>query len=167
MLFPSSLLCEEQQLASQLSWPIESFQRTRRMFEKRAVNSLMPLTAFQTLLCKFGLSVTHSARYCHVLKAQSTFGSPPDCINYAEFLFALALWDPNTPHGGEWGRRRAHFIFQLYDVDGDGVLSFNDFKLMVRHLRKIRKLPVDDAQVHANAQELATVFVRISMILRD
>eukprot|EP00941_MAST-03F_sp_MAST-3F-sp1_P002226 g2226.t1 len=50
-----------------------------------------------------------------------------------------------------WSQERARYIFHLYDLDGQGSLTFDEFKRMVRHLRRLSGRDVSPEAVEKEA----------------
>lgn len=59
-------------------------------------------------------------------------------LDYHQWEVGLISCDPRTPHGGAWGAERLTYIFSLYDLDGDGAISGEEFVVMMRHILRAK-----------------------------
>ncbi|KAJ8312222.1 hypothetical protein KUTeg_009595 [Tegillarca granosa] len=79
-------------------------------------------------------------------------------INFKEMLMGLAALEPSTQHGGMPAEMRCRYIFRYYDTNCDGHLQFEEFKRMVRDIRVLKGLPVDEDSVNDDAVKSAKMF---------
>lgn len=119
----------------------------------------MGVVTFRKVMLSLGVRIE---RINYYFKAFDRNGSGR--LDYREFLLGMAALesassDTETSNNGErkssvksknnlhshgssiggaaWSQERVRYIFHLYDVGGTGSLSFEDFKRMVRHLRRL------------------------------
>ncbi|XP_062611912.1 uncharacterized protein LOC134273725 [Saccostrea cucullata] len=79
-------------------------------------------------------------------------------LQFKDVLVGLAALEPSTQHGGMPAEMRCRYIFRFYDHNVDGFLQFEEFKCMVRDIRKIKGLSLDDEAVNEDAQKSAKLF---------
>ncbi|XP_048752071.2 uncharacterized protein LOC125663764 [Ostrea edulis] len=79
-------------------------------------------------------------------------------LHFKDVLVGLAALEPSTQHGGMPAEMRCRYIFRFYDQNLDGYLQFDEFKCMVRDIRKIKGLSLDDEAVTEDAQKSAKLF---------
>eukprot|EP01138_Halocafeteria_seosinensis_P010784 gb/GECG01011014.1/.p1 GENE.gb/GECG01011014.1/~~gb/GECG01011014.1/.p1 ORF type:complete len:1451 (+),score=219.92 gb/GECG01011014.1/:1-4353(+) len=81
-------------------------------------------------------------------------------INYEEFIFGLAIWCRGTVE------ERMEFLFNMYDLNGDGYVSKADLRTMLNHLPRevVRTMDRGSLDVSSNS-ELHTAAVD-SMVKR-
>ncbi|KAK3084884.1 hypothetical protein FSP39_020780 [Pinctada imbricata] len=79
-------------------------------------------------------------------------------LQFKDMLVGLAALEPTTQHGGMPAEMRCRYIFRYYDQNTDGFLQFEEFKSMVKDIRQIKGLPVDDEAVNDDAVKSAKVF---------
>ncbi len=61
-------------------------------------------------------------------------------IGEVDFVLGMAALDNNTNHAGLWNLERSRFIFRTYDTNSSGLLEFDEFCDMVRHMLRNRGL---------------------------
>ncbi|XP_061163616.1 uncharacterized protein LOC133172682 [Saccostrea echinata] len=79
-------------------------------------------------------------------------------LQFKDVLVGLAALEPSTQHGGMPAEMRCRYIFRFYDHNVDGFLQFEEFKCMVRDIRKIKGLSLDEEAVNEDAQKSAKLF---------
>lgn len=79
-------------------------------------------------------------------------------LQFKDILVGLAALEPSTQHGGMPAEVRCRYIFRFYDQNMDGFLQYEEFKCMVRDIRKIKGLSLDDDAVTEDAQKSAKLF---------
>ncbi|XP_074641598.1 uncharacterized protein LOC141899287 isoform X2 [Tubulanus polymorphus] len=79
-------------------------------------------------------------------------------LSYRDFLYGLSAMEPCTQHGGTPAEMRCRYIFRYYDVNGDGLLDFSEFRSLVSDIRKFKGLSLDDESVDKEAEANAKVF---------
>ena len=52
-------------------------------------------------------------------------------LGWFETLVGLACLEPTTPHGGVPAEFRCRYIFRYYDVNCDGLLSWEEFRFVL------------------------------------
>ena len=57
-----------------------------------------------------------------------------DGMTFEQFALGMQAMSWQTEHGGEWGLLRLRYIFRFFDVDGDGMLSLDEFKALVHRI---------------------------------
>lgn len=83
-----------------------------------------------------------------------------DCnhLTYEDVLFGVAAMDLSTPHGGPSGELRCRYIFKFYSTEEEASLSFEEFKSMVRDIRKIKGESIKETDVLEDAKSKAKLF---------
>ncbi|KAK2170289.1 hypothetical protein LSH36_3g04007 [Paralvinella palmiformis] len=68
-------------------------------------------------------------------------------LSFREILLGLAAMEPHTQHGGTPAEMRCRYIFRQYDKNSDGLLDYSEFRALVRDIRDMKQLPLDDESV--------------------
>lgn len=63
----------------------------------------------------------------------------PSTLTFEDFLVGLVAMEPGTANTGQWRRLRAEYIFRAYDLNDDGDLAFEDFKLVVEDMARLHQ----------------------------
>ena len=78
-------------------------------------------------------------------------------LSFEDFLIGLVAMDPHTANAGVWRTLRAEFIFRAYDLDDDGDLAFQDFRLIMEDmaglLQEGGRVPTDRQAVEKEARK--------------
>lgn len=101
------------------------------------------------LLVQEGIQPAYAA---HIFRAMDRQGV--GSLDVRDFMLGICAMTPSTPHTGDWLVLRARYIFRMYDTKVDGVLDFSEFRVIVRHLRRLRHAPLDDTSITAETQRL-------------
>ncbi len=82
-------------------------------------------------------------------------GEDADCykqyLSYPELICGLSACEPKTPHGDQSGETRCRYIFRYYNDEGNGRLSAEEFKNMVKDIRESKGFSTDPADVENEA----------------
>ncbi|CAH1800796.1 unnamed protein product, partial [Owenia fusiformis] len=79
-------------------------------------------------------------------------------LSFHDILQGLGCMEPATQHGGTPAEIRCRYIFRYYDNNKDGILQFTEFKQLVRDIRRLKNLPIDEESVDKDAVASAKVF---------
>ncbi|KAL9982177.1 hypothetical protein ACROYT_G010988 [Oculina patagonica] len=79
-------------------------------------------------------------------------------LTYQEVLFGVAAMDPSTPHGGPSGELRCRYLFKFYSSEQDAFLSFEEFKLLIKDIQKLKGESTKDCDVLEEARSKAKLF---------
>ncbi|KAF5299422.1 hypothetical protein FQA39_LY11568 [Lamprigera yunnana] len=73
-------------------------------------------------------------------------------LTFRELLIILACTEPNTNYGKGTAEMRCRYMFRFFDRDGDGVLNYTEYKLLIAAIRRNKKQLVDDGSVNSEAE---------------
>ncbi|XP_046355984.1 serine/threonine-protein phosphatase with EF-hands pef-1-like isoform X1 [Haliotis rufescens] len=79
-------------------------------------------------------------------------------LTFKELLLGLACMEPCTQHGGMPAEARCRYIFRYYDANSDNFLQFDEFRDLVKDVRHLKGLPVDEESVMEDATNSAKLF---------
>ncbi|KAL1494191.1 hypothetical protein ABEB36_009828 [Hypothenemus hampei] len=108
----------------------------------------MNLKAFSTLIPNLGWPKSQIPFLFKCADVTNRFG-----LSFREFLYFLAIVDPNTGHAGASAELRCRYIFKYYDRDEDRLLKPEEFRNLIIDLRKSKKLLLDAGSITKDLQD--------------
>ncbi|XP_067033041.1 uncharacterized protein [Acropora muricata] len=126
----------------------------KKMFEKRSDGEdFLGIQGFSSFMEENGL---HTDRINDLFRSFCI--RHQNQMTYDELIAGLAAMDPYTPHGGLSGEMRCRYIFTFYAAEQDGVLSFEEFKSMIRDIKHLKGESTQDAVVLEEATNKVKIF---------
>ncbi|XP_068748492.1 uncharacterized protein [Montipora capricornis] len=128
----------------------------RRKFDKCSGGvNILGIEEFALFMAEIGLETDRMKDFF-----RSFCINHPNQLTFEELISGLAAMDPSTPHGGLSGEMRCRYIFRFYAVEEEGVLSFEEFRSVIRDIQHVKGKSAQDAAVSEEAVNKAKIFGR-------